>query len=108
MARHDTGGSQVYVNEEQVTENGSEVVTQKSSELPKRVFQGSEVRGNIEHAEDCVESAISQVIVVEKEVLSQSENGAQDRSSETRMRPTSRSTTPRLVWRDPALLCVIH
>ena len=71
MTRHDTGGLQEYGNKEQATEIGNEVVTQrKSSELPKRDLECSEVKGNIEHAEDCVESTISQVIEMESEVVS--------------------------------------
>ena len=62
---------QEYVNKEKATEIGDEVVTQKkSSELPKRDLEGSEVQDTIEHAVDCVESTISQVIVVESEVVS--------------------------------------
>ena len=38
-----------------------------------RDLEGGEVAGNIEHTEDCVESMISQVIVVERK-LSQSES----------------------------------
>ena len=53
------------------TEIGNETVTQKkSSELPKRDLEGSEVQGNIKHAEDCVESAISWINVVRREVVS--------------------------------------
>ena len=71
MTWHDTGELQEYVNKEKATGIGNEVVTQKkSSELPKRDLEGSEVQGNIEHAEDCVECTISQVIVVESEVVS--------------------------------------
>ena len=70
VTRHDTGGLQEYVNKEQATAVGNEVVTQrKSSDLPKRDLEGSEVQGNIAHAEDCVGSTISQVIVVESEVV---------------------------------------
>ena len=69
MTRHDTGGLQEYVNKEQTTIIGDEVVTQrKTSELPKRDLEGSEVQGNIEHAEGCVESTISKVIVASEVV----------------------------------------
>ena len=46
MTRHDTGGLQEYMNKEQATEIGNETVTQKrkSSELPKRDLEGSEVQ----------------------------------------------------------------
>ena len=71
MTRHDTGGLQEYGNKETATEICNEVVTQKkkSSVLPKRDLEGSEVQGNIEHAEDCVDSTTSQAIVVESEVV---------------------------------------
>ena len=69
MTRHGTGGLQEYGNKEQATEIGNEVVTQrKSSELPRRDLEGSEVQGNIEHAEHCVEPTISQSIVVERKL----------------------------------------
>ena len=71
MTGHDTGGLQELVNKEKGTERGNEVVTQKkSSELPKRDLEGSEVPNNIKHLEDCDESTISQVIVVGSEVVS--------------------------------------
>ena len=47
VTRHDTGGLQEYVNKEKATEIGYDVVTQeKSSELPTRDLEGSEVQGN--------------------------------------------------------------